>query len=477
MLGNPLAADIHRVFEKDIFNTRSEIYAYGGEKSTEEKIMHFKRTTRFVDSINRFFIKCGQKPFLMNGTEANEKNLLNFALQLSGYIRDAQGALDKLSDTYARDEDIIQLYRAAANYTVACNGKIAGSKYYFEHNKDYCFWKIDNPQDIANSNFSEVHGQLPTDTKMLILSMPFHIKPQNDELRKWTYEYMHDIFQAPTWKQNVEIYIAHFPIEQPRGEKFALALKTMKHGNEYFEPVDMQFVALHLKDFIGRNLQIDTNGTVISGEPYSLDELSANLRRINCFGYCAGAAHAHRWINAINHIGKQIYPPKELEQAMPNIFMASYAFLPSHQHNLYSGAHFMSNHVDDTMRKEPFIKMFNPETYEAVKCNQEDNGTRITVMPDKRNFVIASELPPDLLVIDQKNSLKRISNQENGHHIAFITTPNINSADNFPQRMFANVLRNAVDGYRGEDVFTARNLTSPNDILRNAAIVGRQNYR
>ena len=97
MLGNPLAADIHRVFKK-IYDSRSEIFAYNGDKNAREKIMHFKRTSRFIGAINCFFIKCGQNPFLMTGTEVDERRLLEFALQLSGYIRDAQGSLSKLED-------------------------------------------------------------------------------------------------------------------------------------------------------------------------------------------------------------------------------------------------------------------------------------------------------------------------------------------------------------------------------------------
>ena len=475
MLGNPLAADIHRVFKK-IYDSRSEIFAYNGDKNAREKILRFRRTSRFIDSINCFFIKCGQKPFLMSGTEVDERRLLKFALQLSGYIRDAQGSLNKLKDFYALDNDLIQLYHAAALYTVACNGKISGSKYHFEHHKDYCFWHIDNPKNLATSTFSPIERPLETGRKTLILSMPFHIKPQESELRKWSFEYMHDIFKEPPFDDNIDIYLAHFPIEQPRGEKFVLTMQTIKNDIDYFEPMDLHFVNNYLKPFIARDLQIDDRGRVLSCQPYDAKQLEENFRNLNFFGYCAGGAHAHRWVNTFHYIGQQIYLSEQLEKAMQNIFVANYAFLPAHQHNLYSGVHFMSNYVDDTLRKEPFIKMFNPEMYETVRYNHEVGGAKITVMPDGRNFVIASELPQDLVIVDQNKNLKRIPNQENGHHIAFVTSTNFGDGDNFAGKMLTNVLANAVCGYRGEEVLSSHNLHTPNDVIRNAAIIGQRKH-
>ena len=137
MLGNPLAVDIHRVFEKNIVNTSNIFNSYIAGATTEDKIMRHKRIERFVGAINRFFIDCGLSPLQVESMNIDEKKLINFSLQLSGYIRDAQKSLDKLSDVYARDDDLSDLYKAAAHYTVACNGKVAGSKYHFEHNKNY----------------------------------------------------------------------------------------------------------------------------------------------------------------------------------------------------------------------------------------------------------------------------------------------------------------------------------------------------
>lgn len=478
MLGNPLAADIHRVFCNNIVKTSSIFNNYVAGTSVEDRILRFKRTERFVGAINKFFIKSGQQPLVVDSMNIDEKKLINFSLQLSGYIRDAQKSLNNLSDEYARDKDLIDLYRAAANYTVACNGKVPGNKYQFEHNKDYCFWRIDNPQKLDESSYMPVDMPLSPKRHTLILSMPFHIKPQESELRKWTYEYMHEALGNEIFGRDVDVYLVHFPIEQPRGEKFALTLDTINnHNNNFFEPMDLHLVNNCLKDFIGKDLVIDEKGNVLQGTPYTPKELNNNLRNLNFFGYCAGTAHAHRWLNAVKHIGSQLYPQETLDNAMSQVFVTSYAFLPFNEKNAYSGAHFMGNYGNDKGRKEPFVKMFNPEMYEKVKYQNEPGQARITVMPDRRNFIIATALPEDLLIIDRQKGFKHIKNQENGHHIAFLTTPNMASETNFICNMFTNVLENASLGYRGQDIFQPRSFHTPEQVLQNAALVGmRHNY-
>lgn len=477
MLGNPLAADIHRVFKSNIVDTANVLNSPLPETPAEDKILRYKRVERFVGAINKFFANSGLAPLNVQPMWVDEKKLIHFSLQLSGYIRDAQKALDNLSNTYARDNDLIELYRAAAHYTVACNDKVAGSKYHFEHNKDYCFWHIDNPQDLSGTTFSPVEHELSPRRHTLILSMPFHIKPIESELRKWTYEYMHDALSSRTFGKDVDVYLAHFPIEQPRGEKFSLTLDTLNSHGDFFEETDLRFVSRYLKPFIAKKLEIDEQANVIAGQPYSAEELAGNFRNMNFFGYCAGTAHAHRWINAVHHIGRQLYTEAELQKAMPEIFVASYAFLPFKEKNAYSGVHFMSNYGNDTGRKEPFIKMFNPEIYEQVKYQNDPGNIRITLMPDQRNYIIASALPQDLIIVDRMQSLKRIPNQENGHHIAFLTTPNLAGKDNFISNMFANVIENASLGGRGKDVFAPRQLDNPNHIIQNAAALGmRHNF-
>ena len=101
-------------------------------------------------------------------------------------------------------------------------------------------------------------------------------------------------------------------------------------------------------------------------------------------------------INAFERLSRQFYSAETTAEALKNIFVVSYAFLPAQKESKYSGVHFMSNFADDNLRKEPFVKMFNPELYEQVKYRQGDGSqARVTQMPDGRNYVVALNLPED----------------------------------------------------------------------------------
>ena len=476
MKNNPLAKPIKQVFENNIINTA--YYFPSMENNSAESLQKKQRINKFVTAINEFFIKSGLTPCDTTNLELDEKKLIHFALQLSGYIRDAQKELDDLKNQFARDEDLIKLYQASAHYTVACSGKVPGNKYVFEENKDYCFWKIEDPQKLHASKYTAIQDNIAV-KPCLIMSMPFHIKPTQDEVQKWSYLYMHDAFRNKNiFGSAVDVYLAHFPIEQPRGEKFSLALQTMKNPQEFYADTDMRFVTRHLSSFIGENLQFDEAYNIIGGKAHSPEEFKQNMSKITIVGYCAGTHHSHRWINAVEHLAKQLYKEKDIKEALSNVFVITYAALPILKENKYSGAHFMSNFENDKMKKEPFIKMFSPETYEKVKYIKDEAPARITTMPDKRNFIIAHKLAPSLEIIDKNSSIITIPNPENGHHIGFITTPNLNAEDNFPSYQFRTVLENAALGKRGIQVFDVREFNDVNYVLKSySAIAARKDFQ
>lgn len=132
----------------------------------------------------------------------------------------------------------------------------------------------------------------------------------------------------------------------------------------------------------------------------------------------------------------------------------------------------MSNYADDTLRKEPFIKMFNPELYEAVKYRPSPLPVRMTVMPDNRNRIIACNLPADFAVRTADGRLQPLTDIENGHHMGLITAPNANSNTDIPFKLFKNIIENAAIGRRGHEVFQttgrpAGGLPQPVAILHN----------
>lgn len=457
MNNNPLAAAIRNAFIKHVLEKPLVEDRHEASQNTIGNILKNKRICLFEQAINRFLTNSGQPPVQMSSQFADEKNLLTFSLQLSGYIRDAQKALDKLSNAHACDPDLINLYRAAAKYSADCSGKIKGSKYVFREHCDYRFWKINNTDTLANAEFIGGGFSINPQRHNLIISMPFHIKDTQEELQNWSNKFLNDTLDNKrVFGSEVDVYLAHFPIEQPRGEKFALALETIRNPQNYFEEVDMRFVRQHLLHFIGRDIRLDKQNRVIAGQPHNPETFKENCR-ITFLNYCAGGAHVHRWINAFSHVASQLYDRSTTEEALKNMFVISYAFLPVQKENKYSGAHFMSSFADDKMRKEPFIKMFNPELYEQSKYRP---GTgcpiRISTMPDNRNYIIPMNLPENFAVYDKQHGKQPLPDLENGHHMGVITRRNANSLANYPYRQFLTVLENASLGYRGLNVFNRR---------------------
>lgn len=457
MNNNPLASVIRDAYIKDVLSKPEAADNNDCTQNTIENILRNKRICRFENAINRFLTNCGQEPVKTNSMAADEKNLLMFALLISGYIRDAQDALSNLSLSQACDPDLIDLYRAASKYSVESSGKIKDSKYRFTEQYDYKFWKVINDSNLTNAQFMADGFSVDPKRHNLFVAMPFHINPTQEELQKWSNMYLNQALDnKEVFNSQVDVYMSHFPIETPRCDKFALSLKTMRAPSSYYEVIDMDFVKKNWANFLGQDLKFDENNKCIAGTPYDAETFKANCKNITILGYCSAVAHSHRMINAFERLSRQFYSAETTAEALKNIFVVSYAFLPAQKESKYSGVHFMSNFADDNLRKEPFVKMFNPELYEQVKYRQGDGSqARVTQMPDGRNYVIALNLPEDFGI--WKNGEKHpFPYLENGHHMGIVTEKNENQAMNYTTERFINVLENASLGRRGREVFNVR---------------------
>lgn len=466
MNNNPIAKVIRSAFIKNVTERPRVSDKPELGSNTIANILRNKRMTRFEQAVNRFLLSCGERPVPPVSQFANEKDLLTFSLLISGYIRDAQKELDTLKTQHACDPDLIKLYQAAAKYSVECNGNIDGSRYIFHEHCDYQFWKIRNTDTLASAKFNNHGFVVNPKRRNLILSMPFHIQGSQDELQKWTSKFMaaslddHSVFGS-----QVDVYLAHFPIEQPRGEKFALSLNTIRSPETFFTAEDMRFVSKNMTQFLGRDIAVDNNNNIVSGQPHADSEFIENCRNLTIVGYCAGTAHAHRWLNAFSHLASQIYSPETTQQAMQNVFVVSYAFLPIQKELPYSGVHFMSNYANDKMRKEPFIKMFNPELYEQVKYHASEYPAHVTVMPDGRNHIVAFDLPEQVTVKTTDGRIEPLADVENGHHMGLVTLSNTSTSYAYPTVQFKNILHNACLSKRGAEVFRQPERHTPQAVV------------
>lgn len=92
---------------------------------------------------------------------------------------------------------------------------------------------------------------------------------------------MHDTFSSKTYDRDVDVFVAHFPIEQPRGEKFSLTLKTLKGNDEYFEEMD-NFVCNMFANVI-ENAAIGQRGEQVFA-PRSFDTPNHIIKNAAVFG-------------------------------------------------------------------------------------------------------------------------------------------------------------------------------------------------
>ncbi len=466
MQNNPLADVIHEMFECDVIR---QSYFLPDENYKREE-----RVEKYLSEVNKFFYKSGLPTFDFSGLKIDENKLIYFGLQLNKYIRDAQKELSTLQRKHANDEDLISLYRASAKYAVSCTGKVPNNKFNFTPYHPFYFWRVETPSDLLHSKYVKAEKPNPK-RKVLILSMPYNIKVNEQELQKWTYNNIHNLLDDKSiFGSKVDVYVAHLSIEQPRSEKFYLALNTAKHNVDFITPEDKTFVREHLLDYIGTDIKLDKNDQVIAGKPYTPEELKENMGNLNILTYCGGFYSAHRWINEMEKIASQLYNPQEVKKALSQIFFINYASLPLQPEPKYSGAYFMSNYAQDEGRKEPYLKMFRPQVYEQVKYKENKLPAKVTVMPDKQSFVVAFKLAHDLSIIHNKEEIRHIDNQENGHYISFATAPNLASEDNFPYNQFRTILENASLGKRGIHVFDIRNTQNANQINNMIGVVSKR---
>jgi hypothetical protein len=303
--------------------------------------------------------------------------------------------------------------------------------------------------------------------------MPFRIKDSEEQLSKWLYNNMRGTLDNPEiFKDKVDTYVVHYPIQKSRSSNIVSVLKTIRFPDNYIEQQDVTFVRDNLLNFIGKNIQINDKAEVISGEPYSEQELKSNMRKITMVTYCAATVIAHRTVNVLHKVASSLYGEKVSQEAMSNIFIGSYGFLPIQDNSLYSGVHFYSNRIDDTGKKEPFVNLNNHELYEKTKCVDKNSPANISQMPDGKNYVVAFNLPTSMTIL-QNGEFKPFYDNEHGHSMININTQNINDTNNYSYNLFKTVLENSSLGIRGVDVMNMSRHHIANNTITNSALIGR----
>ena len=148
MNNNPLAEVIRSAYISNIINAPRQ------QQATICSPFQQKRIQRFEKALNTFLTRCGQESVPAVPNNIDEKRLLTYSLQISGYLRDAQDIFDKLSAKDIIDPNLIAFFEETSKYSVACNGQIQGSDYVFHEHCPYKFWKIRLSDKLKYSKFN-----------------------------------------------------------------------------------------------------------------------------------------------------------------------------------------------------------------------------------------------------------------------------------------------------------------------------------
>lgn len=461
---NPYATVFRKAFYKDVLNNAICI-----PESADSKP---QRVIKFMNNLNSFLMQSGEAPIEYQHYSFDEHKLFEYALFLRGYMRDAQSILVNLKQEQATSPSLIKLFSDASQYVVACNHKL-NDKRIFNNEVDYRIWKINMQDGLENASYYPVNQKINTKKQNLFLIMPFRIKDDEEQLSKWLFHNMRDTLNnSAIFSNKVDSYVVHYPIQKSRSSNIVSVLKTIRFPDDYIETQDVKFIRDNLLHFIGENIKINDKAEVISGKPYSDEQLKANMSKITMVTYCAATVIAHRTVNALHKITSSLYGEKVSRDAMANIFISSYGFLPIKNECLYSGIHFFSNRIDDYNKKEPFVNLNNHELYEKTKCIDKNSPARISQMPDGKNFVVAFNLPESVTTI-QNGEFKVFYDNEHGHSMSNINTINISDKDNYSHNLFKTVLENSSLGYRGMNVMSMPKQHNINNILTNYALLGK----
>ena len=464
MQNNPFAGVFRQAFEQDILKTAILLPA--------KKVEYAPRVHHFMSALNAFLRQCGERPILYQHYCFNEVKLREYALFLRGYMRDAQKVLASLEQKYAIDNDLISLFGAAGKYVVASNRQLT-DKRVFDDNVGYRFWYMDLHRGLSEAVYQPVAENLNPRRNNLFLFMPFRLKDNEQILSKWMFKNMRqtldnkDIFADDA--NGTKAYVVHFPIEKSRCSNITSLLKTLRYSENYFESQDMDFVRQNWLPFLAECIEFQDENKIKKVIPYTPVELMQNLRHITIFSYCAGTANAHRCLNALHYLGTQIYGEKTMRQAMQNVFVCSYGYLPLQPHSLYSGVHFYTHALQDEMRREPFVNLNNHALYEQTKNKSTVMPAQISVMPDGRNYVVALTLADKLLYTDA-SGLQELRDAEFGHNMTNVNTPNLLNRDNYAHRLFKSVIENSCKGLRGKNVLKLNEPVETAKVLQNAVI-------
>ena len=367
---------------------------------------------RFLDNMNKIFQKSeDDKQFNINpkGYKIEAKDFADFVLSLGATMFASAGKIPNLNEKDSRSPEIIEFFESVKNFCIQNSTKLS-------EDFDYEFFKLN-----SSTGKLELMEDLPNVQKKGIFFFGVNRSSFNnmDDVNCFFKKATKDIFDNEAFLGS-DIYSVALPKCFPEEIAMSTILKTIENS-EYINSYDRFFVEEYWSSYIGKDLEFDENGSVIGGKAYSQEVLQENLKNLKVFGYCAGAANAHRCLKALKNIAGQLYDEKFLAKAWKNIKVVSYAF-PLEQEKIdYDCVSVMSNDKNPDNPETVILTLF-PSQYHKL-CIKDENAVKIT---DEENCkYVALELPKEVSKIDTQG--RRFScaiDNRNGHRLQNATAKN-----------------------------------------------------
>ena len=401
-----------------------------GKNNFEKGFKNNFAIEKIVKIYNDFFAEDAPKNSLRINADnhnINGKVLLDFVRDTRRRMIDCGMRVENLTEDVSRSPALIKLFDDIKNFVV---------KYSAKTNEDYEYSCFDvDKKSLSVKKFEENK----VSSAKQIFFFPVERVNQDEEAhaKKIIEHASGNLFGDKIFK-DVDVKMVSVPWDFPEWLDAANIFHTMTDA-EFAIEADKKFVMKHWGKFIGKDLEFDEEGNVVAGLPYEKDVLKEKLQSLTVFGYCAGAANAHRCLGYLKKCAEKLYDKDVVNEVWKNINAVNFAFPLESEKVDYTMTALMckggSNTIDDDVVYVNFPSQYRTKSLEGnakIKVCDEDNCKYVCLRT------------PDKVVVKENDKLvTKIDMGVESHKLQNITIQNaVSNNRKCLEYIFASVLKN-----------------------------------
>lgn len=405
----------------------------------------------FVKILNDFLAQnTNDKPQVKaDGYKISSKEWVDFILSLRATMIANATKIDTLSEKYSRSPEIIGFFEKVKDFCIANSSKLQAEFDYDVFKRNKATGKLETADDWPD-----------TDKKSVFFWGVNRSGNNIEEVNRMFRHSTKDLFDDEIFVK-ADIYSVAMPNSFPEEIAASTILQTIEKPQD-FRDCDRFFAEEYWSEYVGKDLAFDEEGKIIEGEAYSTDELAKKLQNLKIISYCAGAANAHRSLNALKNIAAQLYDEPDLDKAWKNIQVVSYAFPLENEKIDYNCTAIMCNDVRNLNNPETVILTNFPTQYRKLYCPE---GQDVKISSEDNCRYVALALPENVPEFSHEGKkVSRVINNRNGHRLQNVTAKNAESHNFEVMRYIVNC---ALNDEKVEDAKIRRIAAKPNAVLLN----------